>query len=195
VSDDATAAPPSAVEERRRALIAQAFDAYERIEPAVVAAFGASGHVSDETAIAFAFWDAVTAFAEGRSTRPQQARCAWCVRAAGNTDEAWRAATSMTSDEAAAHAQVCPHSPMVQEVERLRREVDSWRGSDLERQLSEARAEVERLRPVYEAAIALRDDDECEAMAGRGIATATRAAYERLSALYNAVDAATKETP
>lgn len=44
---------------------------------------------------------------------PVAARCAWCFRAAGGTDEAWRALPVMNIEDSAAHAQVCEHNPLV----------------------------------------------------------------------------------
>lgn len=51
---------------------------------------------------------------------PVAARCAWCFRAAGGTDEAWRALPVMNMEDSAAHAQVCEHNPLVSELAKLR---------------------------------------------------------------------------
>lgn len=60
-----------------------------------------------------------------KPTAPVEARCTWCLRAAGSTDEAWRALPVMSMDDSAAHAQVCERNPLVQSINRLRRDRDS----------------------------------------------------------------------
>jgi hypothetical protein len=40
-------------------------------------------------------------------------RCGWCIKAAGNTKQAWDAAQVMTLDEVQAHTLVCDYNPMV----------------------------------------------------------------------------------
>lgn len=50
----------------------------------------------------------------------RRSRCGYCWRAAGSTDEAWRALPSRDPDEAHDHAQTCEHNPLVVEVARLR---------------------------------------------------------------------------
>jgi hypothetical protein len=52
----------------------------------------------------------------GRPPVPQHNRCGYCFRAGGGTTEAWDALPRMSMDEAAAHAQVCGHNPLVQKL-------------------------------------------------------------------------------
>lgn len=50
---------------------------------------------------------------------PEGSKCAYCLVAAGRTDEAWMDLPSMTFDEAQAHAQVCEHNPLVRRMRDL----------------------------------------------------------------------------
>lgn len=46
-------------------------------------------------------------------TRPALNKCGWCVQAAGDTEEAWRAARSYSIEEVRAHVLTCAHNPLV----------------------------------------------------------------------------------
>lgn len=50
---------------------------------------------------------------------PVEGRCAWCLRAAGGSDEAWRALPKMNMEDSAAHSQVCEHNPLVHKIRTL----------------------------------------------------------------------------
>jgi hypothetical protein len=62
---------------------------------------------------------------------PVKARCAYCLRAAGGTDEAWRALPAMDMDAAFAHSQECEHNPLVLRVRELQAQLEELRGRKL----------------------------------------------------------------
>lgn len=61
---------------------------------------------------------------------PAAYKCGWCVKMAGGDDTAWQAAPSMTVVEVQAHTLVCPHNPLVIEIEALREMVEAGKASD-----------------------------------------------------------------
>lgn len=68
---------------------------------------------------------AVIADATDRPKIPVGDRCAYCWNAAGRTEEAWHALPAVSYDDACLHAQVCEHNPLVQSIERVRRDRDA----------------------------------------------------------------------
>lgn len=111
------------IRERRRALVDRAFklcdvDRASELERRLEA----DEPIADEDALALAFWDAVQRYVDlsDRLRAPNRHVCGWCVKAAGDDDSAAEAAARMTIDEIREHTMTCAHHPLVQELERLR---------------------------------------------------------------------------
>lgn len=62
--------------------------------------------------LAHAFLSAINRIADGKKM-PIAFRCGWCHAAAGGTEEAWRALSSMSDAEIKQHTLVCEHNPLV----------------------------------------------------------------------------------
>lgn len=118
----------------RRALLDRAFklcSADRAVQLEKLAEAGES--LSDEEALALAFWDAVESYADVTDgmRAPKRHICGWCVKAAGDGDVATAAAERMAIDEIRAHTMTCAHHPLVHAIAALTGEVERLRaGAD-----------------------------------------------------------------
>lgn len=84
-----------------------------------------TGNIPDDRLLALAFWELTSRYVEVRDALetairpPKTHRCAWCFRAAGATDEAWRAMELMDFAAAGRHTLTCEHNPLVRRVKEL----------------------------------------------------------------------------
>jgi hypothetical protein len=52
-------------------------------------------------------------FDRALTQKPIAAKCAWCLEAAGDTQEAWEALPTMPLEEIRRHIMICPHGPVL----------------------------------------------------------------------------------
>lgn len=114
------------------ALIDRGRQLIARMSTSVIDCIDSGGSLTVEQVEAMSDYDAIAAMCElfaydlyvekyepfAWGNGPQ--KCGWCVFAAGDTQEAADAATTMTLAEVREHAKTCEHSPLVAEVQQLR---------------------------------------------------------------------------